>query len=535
MQMLIQALLAEAPQPAKVSPMKGLVNDALEFEAVHSWLASTDLPADDLGHMDGAVVEVAALEDQLPIKNDNVSVVPAELTGASEEPGISSAIKRDALLEAPSISRPIADNGKAIGVFEAAAFSESGDLIAMVEAARAVDSDPFKIPDREVTGEVADAPELTSDGSMIANVRSDPKRKIDALPADRKANDFPKIEMAHNKATDQKSLRDYPIDLPLKSAEMPPDSDVSRTLAFAHVKEVVEAPADSESPGYSSQKPTQPDVTQAVSDKVLQPTTGESRSAVEANARDGRTPETRQSADIARHSPLPGADHVSVGTAQFDARRSESDPVFRERSEAVHPPVRRSPSSPPALNVGAEKSVMARTEIPSHQDGVVEKANKSADGVTLDFEEVVKTTTNDRSRPEPVAARSIVNQVIQSVSRSHAEGVVEIRLQPEELGRVRLTMVAGEAGMTVQITAERSDTLDLVRRNIEMLENDLKQRGFADLSFSFGAEGESSDDWEDQRQSTHRRDPAAHQETGLSVDLTGAPRQNANGTLDIRV
>jgi len=76
--------------------------------------------------------------------------------------------------------------------------------------------------------------------------------------------------------------------------------------------------------------------------------------------------------------------------------------------------------------------------------------------------------------------------------------MVEVRLSPEELGRVKLSMTSGEAGMTVQIIAERAETLDLIRRNIDLLAADLHKQGFSNLSFSFGGGGSSDQPGQDE-------------------------------------
>ena len=62
---------------------------------------------------------------------------------------------------------------------------------------------------------------------------------------------------------------------------------------------------------------------------------------------------------------------------------------------------------------------------------------------------------------------------------------VELTLSPEELGRVRLTLSTSEAGLVLAVTAERPETLDLMRRNIDQLARDFREIGFSDLSFSF--------------------------------------------------
>ena len=65
-------------------------------------------------------------------------------------------------------------------------------------------------------------------------------------------------------------------------------------------------------------------------------------------------------------------------------------------------------------------------------------------------------------------------------------GPVEIMLKPESLGRVRLSLHARDDGtMAVLVAADRAETGDLLRRNIEQLATELRDAGFRDVSFSF--------------------------------------------------
>ncbi|MEL7105916.1 MAG: flagellar hook-length control protein FliK [Pseudomonadota bacterium] len=92
------------------------------------------------------------------------------------------------------------------------------------------------------------------------------------------------------------------------------------------------------------------------------------------------------------------------------------------------------------------------------------------------------------ARLEHVRQPVVMAQVAEA-ARTLREGQMEITLVPEELGRVRLTMTPSEAGMAVTIMAERPETLELMRRNIELLARDLSGQGFENLSFSFGGSG----------------------------------------------
>ena len=66
-------------------------------------------------------------------------------------------------------------------------------------------------------------------------------------------------------------------------------------------------------------------------------------------------------------------------------------------------------------------------------------------------------------------------------------GRLDVTLQPEDLGRLRLVFTPTESGLTVAVSADRPETLDLLRRNIDLLAGDLAQQGFTDVAFQFGA------------------------------------------------
>ena len=74
---------------------------------------------------------------------------------------------------------------------------------------------------------------------------------------------------------------------------------------------------------------------------------------------------------------------------------------------------------------------------------------------------------------------------------------IEIALNPPELGRVRMVLAPTELGVTVQIIAERSETLDLMRRNIGELGEHFTELGYEDIAFSFGGGHGAGDETQD--------------------------------------
>jgi hypothetical protein len=94
---------------------------------------------------------------------------------------------------------------------------------------------------------------------------------------------------------------------------------------------------------------------------------------------------------------------------------------------------------------------------------------------------------------EPVSVNAPTATLLDGLGRVLAHAVsqftdrpVEVTLSPEELGRVRMTLVTHDGNLTMVIQADRPDTLDLLRRHIDSLAQDFRNMGFNDLNFSFG-------------------------------------------------
>lgn len=88
-------------------------------------------------------------------------------------------------------------------------------------------------------------------------------------------------------------------------------------------------------------------------------------------------------------------------------------------------------------------------------------------------------------------ARAITPQIAAAVQAS-GERSVEIVLSPAELGKVRITLSPGEAGMAVSIVADRPETLDLLRRHANLLAQDFRELGYGGTEFSFDSGGGST-------------------------------------------
>lgn len=75
-------------------------------------------------------------------------------------------------------------------------------------------------------------------------------------------------------------------------------------------------------------------------------------------------------------------------------------------------------------------------------------------------------------------------QIMQAVSSGGT--VTELRLMPEELGHVRIDMRHEGDRLVMSVSAERQDTLDLLRRHAGELAAELRAAGHSGLDLSFG-------------------------------------------------
>ena len=125
--------------------------------------------------------------------------------------------------------------------------------------------------------------------------------------------------------------------------------------------------------------------------------------------------------------------------------------------------------------------------------------------------------------------RATLQQLVDASVRA-TDRPVELVLNPEDLGRVRISMSMTDASVTLTVLAERSETLDLLRRHSEVLAQELRDLGYGKISFSFGQHGRG--------QGGHAEHPAAlpmASDEPQASAVNTAPSQPVQTGLDIRV
>jgi hypothetical protein len=92
----------------------------------------------------------------------------------------------------------------------------------------------------------------------------------------------------------------------------------------------------------------------------------------------------------------------------------------------------------------------------------------------------------------PALARHVAQQLAVTITQTGGQ-LTEIALNPDELGRVRMSMSLTDGTLMLHINAERPETADLLRRHIDTLAQEFRSLGYDDISFDFG-DGRRQDD-----------------------------------------
>jgi len=93
---------------------------------------------------------------------------------------------------------------------------------------------------------------------------------------------------------------------------------------------------------------------------------------------------------------------------------------------------------------------------------------------------------------DPAMPRQIAIHLAEA-ARQMPDRPVEISLNPDELGRVRMTLAATDGSMTVTLAVERGETADLLRRHLDDLAQEFRRIGFEEVAFSFDGGGSTND------------------------------------------
>jgi len=94
-------------------------------------------------------------------------------------------------------------------------------------------------------------------------------------------------------------------------------------------------------------------------------------------------------------------------------------------------------------------------------------------------------------RAEATLAQGVAQQLARAatLARGTPEQGTELRLDPQELGKVRLTLHMADNAILLQVQAERPETTELIRRHINELVQEFRNLGYAEVNVSLGQSG----------------------------------------------
>lgn len=149
--------------------------------------------------------------------------------------------------------------------------------------------------------------------------------------------------------------------------------------------------------------------------------------------------------------------------------------------------------------------------------------------ISIDPQLGVERTSGTVFKPSPSVAPQISARVVEAVPAA-TEGPVEIVLDPEELGKLRMQITRSETGWTLHVNIERPETLDFMRRHIETLQKDLVSVGYETLNLQLG--GGQNGGASAQENLKRAEGPSITLDEGQSQNMTTVV---INDGLDIRV
>ncbi|MCR8724378.1 flagellar hook-length control protein FliK [Frigidibacter sp. ROC022] len=172
-------------------------------------------------------------------------------------------------------------------------------------------------------------------------------------------------------------------------------------------------------------------------------------------------------------SPVSG-DPVREGT-KLEAASAEPkiDPFRREPEPAKLPAPGPHPSLDPILSAVQPASLQATASGPEN-------------AALSDSPAPVRPKPSSLPAAQAAAFAPVHRQLAEAVHAGHRRDAIDISLSPEELGRVRLSLHHDPQGLRVEVSAERAETADLIRRHMGDLDRDLRGLGHGSVSFSFG-------------------------------------------------
>ncbi|KEJ91056.1 flagellar hook-length control protein FliK [Sulfitobacter donghicola] len=195
----------------------------------------------------------------------------------------------------------------------------------------------------------------------------------------------------------------------------------------------------------------------------------------------------------------------------------------------------------PQMQVGASAPETPTTSIglSNTNSDPLFSATLTAEPLELASWETVRSTQQNSTVVSRTDLPSQVARQLAEALPQASQRPVEIALSPEELGRVRMSVLTEENIITISIHAERNDTLDLMRRHIDQLGQNFRNMGYEEINIEFGNDTESGS-FKDQPSSSKEGDATKAKASSAPANSIDEPATDPtisapNSGVDIRL
>ncbi|KAJ03769.1 hypothetical protein PM02_06970 [Sulfitobacter mediterraneus] len=228
--------------------------------------------------------------------------------------------------------------------------------------------------------------------------------------------------------------------------------------------------------------------------------------------------------------------HVEHLPAPPKAAAAQSSEIEPRQASQLQPQaqIQASPQTTSQISATTAAAPMAKLQVDQRTEARNNLSSRADFALSFRTEMATSPTVITPTMARPELASHVAQQIADAV-QSLLNRPVEITLSPEELGRLKLHLVSADGGLAVHVTAERPETMDLLRRHIGILDQEFLKLGFEDVAFSF-AGGQTPQD-----QADASKDQTSDQQTGnpdlpppMNTEQATAPPQRGGG-LDLRL
>jgi len=247
-----------------------------------------------------------------------------------------------------------------------------------------------------------------------------------------------------------------------------------------------------------------------------------------------------------------GPDKIDATSGDDDAQADKAGAQAKADAKAAQPPLTEADKQHIARARGetsTDGKQAAAKDAPAVNHADANTAAAKADGVTPQIQIATAHTAAAApsapapEQPTPQAAAVPLAGLGVEIASKALDGTnhFEIRLDPPELGRIEVRLNVDKDGhVTSRLIADRSDTLDLLRRDSAGLERALQDAGLktSDNGMQFSLRDQSGGQQQQQQQSANRSTLVVQDDTLPAIDATQIPYGRYGtraGGLDIRV